>query len=173
MFTTGAGIVMSLLVAVRGATGGYLVAAEEIGWKWLEDGNPGEDDGGKGKGRSGDETVVLVTVWGEEIIGALAMRVLKREKRAVVRAWTVGLKFRGKGVGKALLEDGVRLAMTEKGCRGVEFDERHASKCIFLMLMGSSTASIDAQAPNCQESHECLTPLSPMLRFKASPARPL
>ncbi|MCJ1470563.1 hypothetical protein MMC07_009209 [Pseudocyphellaria aurata] len=132
MFTTGAGVVMSLLVAVRGATGGYLVAAEEIGWKWLEDGNPGEDDGGKGKGRSGDETVVLVTVWGEEIIGALAMRVLKREKRALVRAWTVGLKFRGKGVGKALLEDGVRLAMTERGCRGVEFDERHANSKRFL-----------------------------------------
>lgn len=135
MFTTGAGIVMSLLVAVRGATGGYLVAAEEIGWKWLDDGNSGEDDGGKGKGRGGDETIVLVTVWGEEIIGTLAMRVLKREKRALVRAWTVGLKYRGKGVGKGLLEEGVQLAMTGRGCKGVEFEEKHASKWIFTQQL--------------------------------------
>lgn len=128
MFTTGAGIVMAFLVAVRGATGGYLVAAEQIGWKWLEDGNSGDEDGGKGKGRGEDETIILVTAWGEEIIGALAMRVLKREKRALVRAWTVGLKYRGKGVGKSLLEDGVRLAMAGRGCRGVEFEEKHASK---------------------------------------------
>lgn len=129
--TTSAGIVMSLLIAVRGATGGYLVAAEQIGWKWLEDGSSGEDDAGKGKARGGDETIVMVTFWGEEIIGALAMKVLKREKRALVRAWTVRLKFRGKGVGKNLLEEGVRLAMTERGCRGVEFEDGHASKWSF------------------------------------------
>lgn len=129
MMTTSAGIVMSLLVAVRGATGGYLVAAEQIGWKWLEDGSAGDDDAAKWKARGGDETIVLVTAWGEEIIGALAMRVLKKEKRALVRAWTVGLKYRGKGVGKNLLEEGVRLAMTERGCRGVEFEDGHASEC--------------------------------------------
>ncbi|KAL8930987.1 MAG: hypothetical protein Q9208_000088 [Pyrenodesmia sp. 3 TL-2023] len=70
------------------------------------------------------ENVVVVTKWGEdEIIGALVMRVLRKEKKAVVRAWTVKGRYRGHGVGRGLLEEGVRVAR-EKGCvdGGVEFD---------------------------------------------------
>ncbi|KAL8761973.1 MAG: hypothetical protein Q9184_001959 [Pyrenodesmia sp. 2 TL-2023] len=70
------------------------------------------------------ENVVVVTKWGEdEIIGALVMRVLRKEQKAVVRAWTVKGRYRGHGVGRGLLEEGVRVAR-EKGCvgGGVEFD---------------------------------------------------
>ncbi|KAL8698437.1 MAG: hypothetical protein Q9201_006574 [Fulgogasparrea decipioides] len=76
---------------------------------------------------NGVENVVVVSKWGEEeIIGALVMRVLKKEKRAVVRAWTVKMRYRGVGVGKELLEEGVRCAKG-KGCVGVEFDGGHAN----------------------------------------------
>lgn len=139
---------MSLLVAVRGATGGYLAAAEEIGWVWLDRGGRGdeaaEDEGSKSQAKDpGDETVVLVTLWGEEVIGTVVLRILKREQRALVRAWTVGLRYRGKGVGRALLEEGVKTA-AGKGCGEVEFDQGHASEFLFFLLFcfGSRLSSI-------------------------------
>ncbi|KAL8677322.1 MAG: hypothetical protein Q9186_006234 [Xanthomendoza sp. 1 TL-2023] len=86
-----------------------------------------------GSGGWGDvkdvENVVIVSKWGEdEIIGALVMRVSRKEKKAVVRAWTVKLRYRGKGVGRGLLEEGVRVACGgERGCMGVEFERGHAN----------------------------------------------
>lgn len=135
LLTTSAGVVMALLVAVRGATGGYLVAAEQMGWAFMQGTEKGDDadDGGRGKGKIIDETVVLVTVWGEEVIGTVVMKVLKKERKALIRAWTVGLKYREKGVGKALLEEAVRLAITERGCKGVEFDKGHASEWLISL----------------------------------------
>ncbi|KAL9575906.1 MAG: hypothetical protein Q9212_007577, partial [Teloschistes hypoglaucus] len=60
---------------------------------------------------NGAENVVVVTKWGEEeIIGALVMKVMKRERKAVLRAWTVKLRYRGREVGRGLLEEGVRVA---------------------------------------------------------------
>ncbi|KAL8993270.1 MAG: hypothetical protein Q9169_006469 [Polycauliona sp. 2 TL-2023] len=73
------------------------------------------------------ENLVVVSKWGEEeIIGALVMRVLRKEKKVVVRAWTVKLKYRGKGVGRGLLEECVRVAK-EMGCGRVEFEREHAN----------------------------------------------
>ncbi|KAL8656254.1 MAG: hypothetical protein Q9226_002720 [Calogaya cf. arnoldii] len=73
------------------------------------------------------ENMVIVSKWGEqEIIGALVVRVLRKEKKAVIRAWTVKLKYRGKGVGRGLLEECVRVAR-EKGCGRVEFEREHAN----------------------------------------------
>ncbi|KAL8955655.1 MAG: hypothetical protein Q9183_006570, partial [Haloplaca sp. 2 TL-2023] len=90
---------------------------------------------------TGVENIVIVAKWGEEeIIGALVMRILRKEKRCVVRAWTVKGKYRGNGVGRGLLEEGVRVAIEkgcvvaaggwqdkEKGAGGMEFDEGHVS----------------------------------------------
>lgn len=81
---------------------------------------------------TGIENVVLITKWGDsEIIGALVMRVFKRERKAVIRAWTVKIRYRGNGVGRGLLEEGVRVAM-QRGCvavggKGVEFEGAHAN----------------------------------------------
>ena len=75
----------------------------------------------------GDETVILITRWGEEIIAVVVVKLLKREQRGVIRAWTTGLRYRGKGVGKDLLEQGVDVAL-RKGFREVVFDEKHASE---------------------------------------------
>lgn len=123
-FTTSAGVIMAMLVAVRGATGGYLVTAEKIGWKWLD---VSAEDEAENKALKGDETVILITKWGEEIIAVVVVKLLKKEKRGLVRAWTTGLRYRGKGVGKDLLEQGVDVAL-RKGFREIVFDEKHASE---------------------------------------------
>ncbi|KAL8769491.1 MAG: hypothetical protein Q9209_004552 [Squamulea sp. 1 TL-2023] len=73
------------------------------------------------------ENIVIVSKWGkEEIIGSLVMRVSRKEKKAIIRAWTVKLRYRGKGVGRGLLEEGVRVAK-EKGVGKVEFEREHAN----------------------------------------------
>jgi GNAT superfamily N-acetyltransferase len=118
---TAGGLTMAALVAVRLAVGGYLNYAEEINMDWL-----------------GDDKVIVVT-WGEEIIGALVLGwadnsegakkrgTRRRRGKAVVRAWTVRLKYRGKGVGEGLLEEAVKIA-GERGADGIIFDRDHASK---------------------------------------------
>lgn len=117
LFTTAAGICMAGLVTVRWLTGPYLVCAEGINWAWL--------GGGKK-----EEVLVLVTRWGEEIIGTVVVRVVKRERRGEVRAWTVGLRYRGRGVGRGLLEEAAR-AVWARGRRGMVFEAGHASR-VFL-----------------------------------------
>lgn len=119
--TTVGGITMIALVAVRAAVGRYLALAEEINWDWL-----GEDR-------------MIVVKWGGEIIGALVLGwadnseiarkrgTRRRRGKAVVRAWTVKLKYRGKGVGEGLLEEAVKVA-GERGADGIIFDRDHASK---------------------------------------------
>ncbi|PSN62200.1 hypothetical protein BS50DRAFT_139971 [Corynespora cassiicola Philippines] len=100
--TTIGGVTMACLTAVRFATGGYISLAEEINWEWL-----GEDR-------------LIVVKWGEEVIGALVLG------WAVVRAWTVKLKYRGKSVGEGMLEEAVKVA-GERGADGIIFDRDHAN----------------------------------------------
>ncbi|KAF2994516.1 hypothetical protein E8E13_002965 [Curvularia kusanoi] len=116
--TTAGGIVMAFLIAIRWATGGYLMLAEEVGAEWL-----------------GDDRVI-VAKWGEDVIGALVLgwadgdaakkRGRRRRGKAIVRGWTVKLKYRGKGVGEGLLEEAVRVA-GEKGADGILFAADHAN----------------------------------------------
>ena len=47
---------------------------------------------------------------------------VKRERKAYVRAWTVDKEYRGRGIGSSLLEQGVRVAWG-RGARGVGFEE--------------------------------------------------
>jgi GNAT superfamily N-acetyltransferase len=117
--TTLGGITMTFLIAVRWVTGGYIGLAEDIDMDWL-----GEDR-------------LVVAKWGKDVIGALVLgwadhdaakkRGRRRRGKAVVRAWTVKLKYRGKGVGEGLLEEAVKVA-GEKGADGIIFDAEHASK---------------------------------------------
>ena len=118
--TTLGGITMTFLVAVRWVTGGYIGLAEDIDMDWL-----GEDR-------------LVVAKWGKDVIGALVLgwadhdaakkRGRRRRGKALVRAWTVKLKYRGKGVGEGLLEEAVKVA-GERGADGIIFDAEHASKC--------------------------------------------
>lgn len=117
--TTAGGITMAFLIAIRWLTGGYLAVAEQVGTEWL-----------------GDDRVV-VAKWGEDVIGALVLgwadgdaakkRGRRRRGKAIVRGWTVKLKYRGKGVGEGLLEEAVKVA-GEKGADGILFAGDHASK---------------------------------------------
>lgn len=147
LMTSAGGTIMIELVAVRYITRGYIFAAETINWNWLLESPPsashsrsnsnssnnghrrGSSSNGHKRGRSNttEEPVIVVTKWGEEIIGALVIRVSKRERKAYVRAWTVLRRYRGKGVGRSLLEEGVKRVMGKAAVKGVEFEEEHAS----------------------------------------------
>ncbi|MCJ1472502.1 hypothetical protein MMC13_001150 [Lambiella insularis] len=117
LLTTFAGVLMVLLVGVRGLVAGYLELAEKIDWAWL-----GADE-------------VWVTLWGREevVVGTVVVRGEKRgkRKRGVVRAWTVRLRERGRGVGRGLLEEVARVGR-ERGWEGVEFE--HGGVCEFGIL---------------------------------------
>ncbi len=118
--TTAGGITMAFLILVRWLTGGYIGLAEDVGTAWL-----------------GDDRVI-VAKWGNDVIGALVLgwadgdaakkRGRRRRGKAIVRGWTVKLKYRGKGVGEGLLEEAVKVA-GEKGADGILFARDHASKC--------------------------------------------
>lgn len=115
--TTVFGILMTLLVSCRYFTQGYVFAAEEINWEWLGDAD------------------ILVTKFGDEVIGTVVIewqsgesrKKGKKAWRGLIRAWTVRMKYRGKGVGGSLLEDAVKEAK-KKGAESLEFAEDHASK---------------------------------------------
>jgi hypothetical protein len=116
LFTTFAGVIMAALVAVRGVVGPYLAQAEKVDWEWV-----GED-------------ALVVTRFGDEVIGALVLGWDgagekgrgKRRKGGVglVRAWTVKLRYRGRGEGRALLEEAVKV-VKERGGEGMGFAENH------------------------------------------------
>lgn len=138
LLTTGTGTIMTLLLGTRWLTRGYIDAAERINWAWLTDtvspvSSPTSNhnhtySNGHKRGRSAttEDPILMVTKWGEEIIGALVIRVSKREKKGFVRAWTVARRYRGKGVGKDLLQEGVKVAMGKAGVKGVEFEVENA-----------------------------------------------
>ncbi|KAI9721962.1 MAG: hypothetical protein M1812_001920 [Candelaria pacifica] len=139
--TTWAGITMAALLSVRWATGGYIEAAEGINWKWLCDDEGREDE-------------VLVTRFGEEVIGCVILRFVaeggkgrrKRVARGVIRGWAVRLRYRGKGVGLGLLEETVGV-VRERGAEGVEFAADHAnSKRILPSLFNGGFDRRDRKA---------------------------
>jgi hypothetical protein len=122
VMTTCLGLSMAFLMAAQWATVGYLRAAESISWGWLRD-------------ESGKEDLVVVTRWGKEIIGSLVVRLVgggkKAPRKAIVRGWSVRLRFRGKGVGGALLEEGIKIAKEKLGGPAeVVFADDHASESI-------------------------------------------
>lgn len=118
VFTTSAGLLMAAMATVRWLTNPYILAAEETHIGLLDDAD------------------VLVTKFGEEIIGAVIMgwvngetKGKRRKWRAEIRGWAVRIRYRGKGEGVALLTEAVILAK-KKGADGIEFAPDHASKCL-------------------------------------------
>lgn len=130
LVTTGAGLTMAMLAATRYLSHGYIAAAEAITWAFLK--NP-----------NGDDDLLIGTKFGEEIIGACVLRLESIEGRkkgrfarggkGMVRAWTVKLRFRHKGVGTALLEEAVRLTRENLGKNTpLGFSVDHANSKTFL-----------------------------------------
>ncbi|TVY23665.1 hypothetical protein LHYA1_G006564 [Lachnellula hyalina] len=131
--TTGAGVTMACLILVRGLTSGYINLAEELNWNFLTVNN-----------NDGEEDVVIGSRYGEEIIGALVLRLERNGNgsgkkgrklggKGVVRAWTVRIKYRGKGVGTELLEEAVRVTRERMGGSAeVGFAAEHANSQMVL-----------------------------------------
>ncbi|KAL7274970.1 hypothetical protein RUND412_002101 [Rhizina undulata] len=72
---------------------------------------------------------VVVARWGGEIIGAVSVDMKKgKAGEAIVKAWTVRLRYRRKGLGRDLLEKAVEIARARLGdnCT-VRFAEDHAN----------------------------------------------
>ncbi|KAI9815390.1 MAG: hypothetical protein M1826_002066 [Phylliscum demangeonii] len=143
LVTTIAGLTMAALLSIRWAVHGYLLMAEEMTFAWLRPRPSPVAADRRGGGHHDDaEDTILATRFGEQIVGALVIRLLsdgdgdgdgggddahgrgpkaskKRKgapsRTAVFRAWTVRLRYRHKGVGGHLLEEGVRLARERLG----------------------------------------------------------
>jgi GNAT superfamily N-acetyltransferase len=118
LFTTGAGAVMAGFAAVKWLSSGYIEHAESINWNWLV-----ADD------------QVLITKFGDEIIGTCIVGWEKGEGRGnrrktwgrgVIKGWAVRMRYRGKGVGSALLEEAVKV-VEKKGGDEIIFADDHAS----------------------------------------------
>lgn len=135
MVTTSVGITMVILALVRLLGSGYLKAAEALNWSWIA----GGADGTEGEG---GPDILIGSIFGEEMIGALVLRMessdMKKkgkagQKKALIRAWTTKFRYRRKGIGSALLEEAIRVA-TEKCGKDVviEFARDHANSLMIL-----------------------------------------
>ncbi|KAL9529354.1 hypothetical protein SMMN14_07119 [Sphaerulina musiva] len=126
------GIFMSFMAACRYLTQGYLNAAEDINLAWLGDAD------------------ILVTKFGDEVIGTVMIDWISGESRTkkkkawrgLIKAWTVRLKYRHKGVGRALLEDAVSAAK-KKGAESLDFAENHANSRRILSKFYNTTFDRD------------------------------
>lgn len=130
--TTSAGVTMACLIAVRGATGKFLEFAEALKWSFLRNEETGEED------------TVIGSKFGEEMIGAAVLRLersgsgkgRKKGGRGIVRAWTVRIKYRNKGVGTELLEEAVRITREKLGASAeIGFAQEHANAKMVLPEM--------------------------------------
>ena len=76
----------------------------------------------------------MVTRFGDDIIGTLVFdevrgaggKKKRKGREGVCKGWTVRRRERGRGVGRALLEEGVRVLVGERGCEGVGWEIGHA-----------------------------------------------
>ena len=148
LFTTAGGVTMAALVVVRSAVGGYLFLAEKITLRWLR------SNYGSEAGHDDEDDNIIVTRFGNEIIGAVVLRLIPAEHqtgksrkrrpvvangeavdfhgKALVRAWTVKLRYRHKGVGGDLLVEGIKLVLARLGPDAtIEFAKDHASTSIY------------------------------------------
>ncbi|KAI5919476.1 hypothetical protein F4810DRAFT_498936 [Camillea tinctor] len=142
---THSAVVMIYLLAIRYCTGQYIQVAEDLRWTWLQ---PDESGGC-------EEDTVIGVRFGKDLIGALVLRLeprhgsgsgaaaltSRRRSRAsflrggkgVIRAWTVKLKYRGKGVGGDLLHEAVRVTRERCGRdAAVGFAREHANSATVL-----------------------------------------
>lgn len=134
MFTTSAGLMMAAMVTVRRFTNPYIALAEEVHISML------------------DNADVLVTKYGEEVIGTVILgwvdaetKGKRRKWRAEIKGWAVRIRYRGKGEGMALLQEAVNLAK-KKDADSISFAPDHASK--FFATLKKTTRSNSKQTRN-------------------------
>lgn len=129
------GVVMTYLMGIRYLSSPYLRVAEALDWEWLV-----ADDG--------EEDTIIGSRFGDEMIGALVLRLEpnpslagKKKNRAlslkggkgVIRAWTTKLRYRKRGVGNDLLHEAVRVTRERCGKDAeVGFAQEHANSTMVL-----------------------------------------
>lgn len=132
VLTTTAGITMAGLVAVRSYTAPYIHTAEAFNWNFAT--------------HEGEEDIIIGSRYGDEIIGATILRLErsggtggKRKKgfktggEALIRAWAVRIRYRGKGVGTELLEEAIRVSREKLGNSAkIGFAAEHANSTMVL-----------------------------------------
>jgi len=135
-----AGCAMAGLLAIRSMVSGFPGIAERVrALSWLSESSV--------NGVSQRQDEVLVTRYGDEIVGVLVIRIAKavvgvgtpgtrpsgtRSRRkssarwtAIIRAWTVKRNYRLHGIGAALLEEAISLCQI-RGLEGPVFADDHA-----------------------------------------------
>ncbi|KAM5348134.1 hypothetical protein ACJ41O_007958 [Fusarium nematophilum] len=132
--TVSCGVVMSYLMGIRYLASGYVSLAERLRWNWLR-----ADDG--------EEDTLLAARYNDDIIGTLVLRLEPnpasghrrrrslslRGGKGVIRAWTTNLRYRGKGVGKDLLHEAVRVTKERCGKDAeIGFAQEHANSAMLL-----------------------------------------
>lgn len=132
--TISCGVIMSYLMGIRYLASGYISLAERLRWNWL-------------RGDDGEEDTLLAARINDDIVGTLVLRLEPnptsghrrrrslslRGGKGVIRAWTTNLHYRGKGVGKDLLHEAVR--MTKERCgkdAEIGFAQEHANSAMLL-----------------------------------------
>ncbi|KAL7899352.1 hypothetical protein HDV63DRAFT_339459 [Trichoderma sp. SZMC 28014] len=135
-------IAMAYLTAIRFSTEGYAKLAEDMRWSWLEGPESIEGD------------LVIGARYGGALIGALILRleprfspvssiggrrrnrsrsVSFRGGKGVIRAWTTRLRYRGKGIGRDLLDGAIRIVKDRCGKDAeVGFAQEHANSTMLL-----------------------------------------
>ena len=148
LFAIATTLVVAGLGALYWTTREYPKLAASINKEWLEDlqktqvhNSNGICNGVKKQSKC-DDPIVLVSRDGNDVVGALVLRVVKRERKAYVRAWTVDSEYRGRGVGTTLLQEGVKVAWG-KGARCMLFDTEHANS--YRALPVEFSGSLDEQ----------------------------
>ncbi|KAK7997104.1 hypothetical protein PG990_009577 [Apiospora arundinis] len=127
---------MTYLLGIRYFTGRYIAVAEDLKWDWMVAPD------------TGDQDTVIGVRYGKVLIGALVLRLeppaaaaSKRRTRnstlkggkGVIRAWTVMLRYRGKGVGSDLLHEAVKVTREKCGKdAAVGFAKEHANSTMVL-----------------------------------------
>lgn len=137
LLTLGSAVISIYLLAIRYATSKYIKLAEEVNMDWImcED---------------GEEDTVIGAKYGEEMIGAVLMRLEpsqpttpagRKKSRAaslkggkgVIRAWTTKLRYRKRGVGGDLLHEAVRVTREKCGKDAeIGFARHHANSEMIL-----------------------------------------
>lgn len=136
------GVAMIYLTAMRYLTEGYAKLAENMRWSWLEGPESIEGD------------LVIGARYGGALIGALILRleprfspvssiggrrrnrsrsVSFRGGKGVIRAWTTRLRYRGKGIGRDLLDGAIRIVKDRCGKDAeMGFAQEHAHSTMLL-----------------------------------------
>jgi len=153
VITTSAGLTMAVLVAIRSYTAGYLQLAEAFNWSFVTN-EDGEDD------------IIIGSRYGDEIIGVAILRLErnngggKKKSRgfkvggeALIRAWAVRIRYRGKGVGTELLEESIRISREKLGNSAkIGFAAEHAnSKMVMPEILNGGFRKREAKAAKALE----------------------